>query len=242
MMKCVIIDDEPMAIQILEDYAASTPFLELARSFEDALEALPYLQEHRIDLLFLDINMPDISGIQFLKALARKPMVIFTTAYAEYAVASYELDAVDYLLKPIDLDRFLKASNKAYGLFHQQHRNNPSSSPAAVEAGESRDYLFVKSGYERVRITFSEVLYIESAKNYVVFVTKEKNIMSLFSMNEILKQLPSDSFSRIHKSYIVNLAHIDAVTNHNVVIGRQELPMGEAYKRDFLAAISPHEK
>jgi len=237
-IKCLVIDDEPIAIGILEDYVKKVPFLELAGSYRNAFKALEYLQNHTVDLLFLDIKMPDLSGIQFLNSMTNQPLVIFTTAYSEYAVESYDYQVVDYLLKPIELDRFFKASNKAlkqHRLLQSQDASRPVSRKRARQ--ERRDLLVLKSGTNYHPLQIDDILYVEGAGNYVFFFTSEKKVMALMSLKDALKKLPADQFLRIHKSYIVNIRKIDVIETDQVKIGQKNIPIGEAYKKAFLDKI-----
>ncbi|MFC2165260.1 LytR/AlgR family response regulator transcription factor [Acidobacteriota bacterium] len=237
-MKCLVIDDEPIAIGILEDYVKKVPFLELSGSYRSALRTLEYLQSHSVDLLFLDIKMPDLSGIQFLKSLTNQPLVIFTTAYSEFAAESYDYQVVDYLLKPIEFDRFLKATNKAL----KQHRllksQGATASPSRKGARyERKGLILLKSGTDYHPLQIDDILYVEGAGNYVFFWTSEKKVMALMSLKDALKKLPADQFLRIHKSYIVNFRKIDVIETDQVKIGETNIPIGEAYKKDFLTKI-----
>jgi DNA-binding LytR/AlgR family response regulator len=190
-MKAIAVDDEPIALDIIRSHAAKVPFLDLKAEFTDAFKALEYLQKEPVDLIFLDIKMPDISGIEFFNSLSKKPLLIFTTAYSEHAVTSFEMDAVDYLLKPFSLSRFIKGCNKAYELYN--FRN----------ASETTDHLYVKTGYEQLKVMYEDILYLEAAGNYVTFVLKDKNILSRSTFIEAASLLPSDKFVRIHRSYLV---------------------------------------
>ncbi|MET0636601.1 MAG: LytTR family DNA-binding domain-containing protein [Chitinophagaceae bacterium] len=223
-MNAIAIDDEPIALEIVRAHATRVPFLDLKGCFVDAFKALEYLQKETIDLVFLDIKMPDISGIDFVHSLTKKPLIIFTTAYSEHAVTSFELDAVDYLLKPFSLPRFIKACNKAYELYN--FRNST----------ETANYLYVKTGYEQVKVLFDEILYLEAAGNYVNFILKDRTILSRSTFAEMTSQLPADRFLRIHRSYLVSLARIDKLEKHQVSIGKIKMPVGEAYSQN-LAAI-----
>lgn len=216
-MTSIAIDDEPIALEIVRAHAAKVPFLELKANFTDAFKAMDYLQKEPIDLIFLDIKMPDISGLDFLKSLNRKPLVIFTTAYTEHAVMSFELDAVDYLLKPFSLARFLKACNKANELY--QLRN---SSAAA-------DHIFIKTGYEQIKLRFDDICYIEAEGNYVNFVLKSSRLLSRMTFTEIENILPKNKFLRIHRSYMVAKSAVDKIERHQVHINGINLPVGETY-------------
>jgi len=225
-MKAIAIDDEPIALDIIRSHAGRVPFLDLKATFTDAFKALDYLQKENIDLLFLDIKMPDISGLDFFNSLAKKPMVIFTTAYSEHAVTSFELDAVDYLLKPFSLSRFIKGCNKAFELY-----NFRNASPTA-------DHLYVKTGYEQVKVLFDDILYLEAAGNYVSFVLRDKTLLSRSTFSEAESQLPSDTFVRIHRSYIVAFNKIDKLERHQVTIGKVTIPLGEAYSQNLQAKFN----
>ncbi|MFC2135486.1 LytR/AlgR family response regulator transcription factor [Bacteroidota bacterium] len=232
-LNCVIVDDEPVAIEILKEYVEKVSFLRLKKTFRNSVIALEYLGIESIDLLFLDINMPDLTGIQFLNTLTKHPMVIFTTAYSEYAVESYEYKALDYLLKPIEFDRFMKAVNKAKE--HFELINNKKREEAVGNKG--KDFVLIKSGTEFHRTKINDVLFVRGAGNYVVFVTPEKNIMSLLTMKEVLDLLPQNQFIRIHKSYIVNLNQVEIIETDKVIINKNEIYIGDAYKHDFMSAI-----
>lgn len=234
-MKCVVIDDEPFALELIKDYIQRTPFLTLAQGFSNPFKAMDFLNREIIDLIFLDINMPELSGIQLYKSLVAPPKVVFTTAYPEFAAESYEYNAVDYLVKPIKYERFLKAVNKAASLT-QQAIPAPLELPQSVNKGTD-DYIFLKSGQQQVRISPSDILYVEAAGNYMCFHTRDKKVMSLLTMKDVLELLPSTSFVRIHKSYIVSLQHIDAVERHDVIIKGKEIPIGITYREQFNAIM-----
>jgi len=220
-MTSIAIDDEPVALEVIRAHAAKVPFLELKAEFTDAFKALDYLQKNQIDLLFLDIKMPDISGLEFLRSLNKKPLVIFTTAYSEHAVTSFELDAVDYLLKPFSLARFVKACTKANELY--QFRNNH----------QSQDYIFIKTGYEQVKVRFDDIFYIEAEGNYVNVVSKNGKYLTRMTFTEMDSLLPSSKFVRLHRSYIVSLAAIDKIERHQVLINGQLIPVGESYAQNL---------
>ena len=224
-MKAIAIDDEPIALEIIKSHASKVPYLDLMATFTDAFVAMEYLQKENIDLLFLDIKMPDISGIEFFNSLSKKPLLIFTTAYSEHAVTSFEMDAVDYLLKPFSMARFIKSCNKAYELYN--YRNTPGSS----------DHLFVKTGYEQVKVVFEEILYLEATGNYVSFALKNKNILSRSTFNEAANLLPSDKFVRVHRSYLVAINKIEKAERHQVTINHVKIPVSEAYSQNLAAAL-----
>jgi two-component system, LytTR family, response regulator len=217
-MKAIAVDDEPIALEIVKSHASKVPFLELAAVFTDAFKALEFLQKENIDLIFLDIKMPDISGIEFFNSLSKRPLLIFTTAYSEHAVTSFEMDAVDYLLKPFSLARFIKACNKAYELHKFRH------------ASELSDHLFVKTGYETVRVNFEDILYLEASGNYVTFALKEgKKILSRSTFVEGINLLPAKKFVRVHRSYLVAINKIDKVERHQITIQNVRVPVSEAF-------------
>lgn len=221
-MKAIAIDDEPMALEIVKSHASKVPFLELVADFTDAFKALDFLQKEKVDLIFLDIKMPDISGIDFFKSLSKKPLVIFTTAYSEHAVTSFELDAIDYLLKPFSLSRFVKSCNKAFELHN--FRNST----------EAADYIFVKDGYDQLKITYDEILFLEAAGNYVTFTLKDKKVLTRSTFAEAMNLLPSDKFVRIHRSYVVSVNKVEKMERHQVTIGDKKIPMSGAYREDLI--------
>jgi two-component system LytT family response regulator len=221
-MKAIAIDDEPIALEIVKSHAAKVPFLDLKAEFTDAFKALEYLQKENIDLIFLDIKMPDISGLEFVTSLHKKPLVIFTTAYSEHAVISFELDAIDYLLKPFSLARFVKACNKAQELLQLRS-----------QTVAPKDYLFLKTGYEQVKVHYDEILYMEAAGNYVTFVLENKKLLSRMTINELSEQLPVDKFTRVHRSYIVANDKIEKIERHQVQIKGNFVPVGASYMQQF---------
>ncbi|MBE7172582.1 MAG: response regulator transcription factor [Williamsia sp.] len=226
-MKAIAVDDERIALDIVQAHAAKVPFIEIKAVFTDAFQALDYLQKEPIDLIFLDIKMPDISGIDFFHSLSRKPFVIFTTAYTEHAVAGFELDAIDYLLKPFSLARFIKGCNKAYELFNYRNSNQP-------ELSES---LYVKTGHEQVRVELHEILYLEAAGNYVTFVTPSKSLLSRSTFAEAIALLPANRFVRIHRSFVVAVNKIDKLEKTQVTIGNKIIPVSEAYAQELFSLI-----
>jgi two-component system LytT family response regulator len=228
-MRCLVIDDEPKALEILSDYVEKVPGLELAGTFRDPLKALKFIQDNPVDLLFLDINMPDLTGIQFLNTLHGKPLVIFTTAYSEYALESYDYDAVDYLLKPIEFDRFLKAVNKAWQRF-------PKKEKIGISFNGERDFVFIKSGTDYFKLKTSEILYIRGTGNYLTFVTPKKEILSLLTMKKALDILP-EKFFRVHKSYIINFDHVDLIDNDEVRIKDTRIPIGDSFKESLFSVL-----
>ncbi|WP_299822965.1 LytTR family DNA-binding domain-containing protein [uncultured Pontibacter sp.] len=221
-MRAIAIDDEPMALEVVRSLASKVPYLELQACFTDPFKALEYLQNESVDLLFLDIKMPDISGLEFVTSLPKKPLVIFTTAYSEHAVTSFELDAVDYLLKPFSLARFVKACNKAQELL--QLRGHVIT---------QKDYIFLKTGYEQVKVHFEEILYMEAAGNYITFILENKKLLSRMTMGELLDMLPEDKFTRVHRSYVVAKNKIDKIERHQVCIKGNAVPVGASFMQQL---------
>jgi len=234
-MNCVIIDDEPAAIDVLKFHLSSIPFVTLKKTFRDPLDALEYLQQHTIDLIFLDINMPKLSGISFPKFLQNPPLIIFTTAYSEYALESYELKAVDYLLKPIEFNRLLQAVMKAKQLLEKNSTITTSS--AEISPDISEQTIFIKSGSEFHQLFIQNIKYIESDGNYVTFYTDKRPILARYKLSEVLELLPKEFFARIHRSYIVALKHIETVKKHCVIIDAKEIPISSNYREGFFALI-----
>jgi two-component system, LytTR family, response regulator len=221
-MKCIIVDDEPLAREILESYVEKVPFLKLIASCKNAFEALDKIQQEKPDLIFLDIQMPDLNGIQFYESLVYKPLVIFTTAYSDYAVSGFDLDATDYLVKPFSFDRFMKAVNKA--------RVNQKKEVSEDSGNFRRKFMFVKDGVKIVRVPYDDILYFEGMKDYVKIVMKEKFILTLISMQHMADKLPGDLFVRVHRSYIVSISKIEKVEKNRVVIADKWIPVGNSYK------------
>lgn len=227
MLKAIAIDDEPIALNVIKNLSAKISFVDVVAFFTNAFEAITYLQQQKIDLIFLDIKMPDISGIDFIRSVNNPPMVIFTTAYSEHAVQSFELNAIDYLLKPFSQSRFLKACNKAYEQFELRKKSS----------GASPDFIFVKSGNEQVRVNTDDILYAESSGNYVQFVLKDSKLLSRLTMSETEARLPASAFVRIHRSYIAAKKYITKIDRNSVWIDKAELPIGASYA-DEVAKIT----
>lgn len=243
-LRCIAIDDEPFALEILADDIAKVPFLDLIGQFTNPLEALDTLRQEPVDLLFLDIQMPTLTGIQFLRTRPQRvdlaPMVIFTTAYEQYALEGYELNVVDYLLKPIPFERFLKAVNKAYDLFLlRQAAPNPAlftaPEPVATPESQPRGYFFIFSEYREIKIFCDQVLYVEGLKDYVKIYTTEqaRPHLSRLTLKAIEARLPADRFCRVHKSFIVSLDKISSFQRTKLFIGKQAIPIGSSYADEF---------
>ena len=240
MIKCIIVDDEPLAVAQLEKYVERVPFLVNVRSCSSAAEAMEILSTGNVDAMFVDINMPDIDGVQFVRSLVNPPFVVFTTAYSEYAIEGFKLDAIDYLLKPIAFEDFLKASNKLNRIYSMNNNAQP-----AVEQGEGvcHDCLYVKSDYRMLRVPINSIKYIESMSEYVrIFVEDSaKPIVSLLSMKKLEDNLPADAFMRVHRSYLVNLNKVKEVSKMRIVYdGDVYVPIGEMYKDKFFEYIDKY--
>jgi len=229
MIRCMIIDDEPFARKLLQEYCGRLPNIEVVGTYSSGMEALAGLQRRSVDLIFLDIRMPGLSGLELVQSLPQVPKIIFTTAFSEYAVKGFELDAVDYLLKPFDFPRFLKAVNKATA------RLQEASSPATDE------YLFVKEGRHMVKLLLSDIRYIQGQKDYVMFHTTERRVMSLMNLKDLAKRLAEHQFLRVHQSFIVNTAHLRRCSTEEVQIGDEVLPVSQSYRhllKAYLAQIN----
>jgi len=225
-IRCVAVDDEPRALQVVQRHAERTPFLELVASFTDPVEALTYLNEHPVDVLFIDIHIPDLDGLSLVRQLLRVPLLIFTTAHSEYAVESYEVEAIDYLLKPFDYARFLQAATKA------QMRLK-----AEPVAASSTDFLFLNTGTQKQRIMLDALRYLEGEGNYVKYVSQSASYLVRTSIKQALAGLPTDQFIQIHRSYIVALRHIDKIEDHHVFIGKKPISIGATYRTAFYERI-----
>ena len=231
-IKCIAIDDEPLALDIVADYIEKVPFLKLKATFENALNTLGYLKDNEVDLIFLDIEMDDLTGIQFLKVLKNRPHIIFTTAYENYALQGFELDAIDYLLKPISFERFVKAARKAYEKIapHKSHRP-PEGQAAAPNPREG--YIFIKTGFQLQKVRLADIQYIEGQGDYLKIFTAKEKIMTLQNFKNIKEALPSSEFVRVHKSYVVSLAHIQCIEKNRITIGNKIIPISDTFGKHF---------
>lgn len=233
-MKCLIIDDEPLALELLEDFVSKIPTLKLVASCSDAVTAISILQNNTINLIFLDIEMPDFTGIEFIKSLNIKPLFIFTTAYSHYAVEGFNLNAVDYLIKPIPFHRFLKAVNRAEEIYLLKEKNNTSS----IKNINTPNFIFVKSDYENIKLNFDDIKYFEGLKDYIkIFTISHKPILTLSNFKNIEKKLPENLFIRVHRSYIVSLKYINSVQRNRIIIDGIRIPIGQNYKDEFIKKI-----
>lgn len=218
-INCVAIDDEPLALLVIEKLVKKYPVLNMTATFDDAISGVEFLRQHQIDLLFIDINMPDVSGIDLVRSLTEKPMIIFVTAHKDFAIESYELDALDYLLKPVSEDRFDKAISKAIEFYSYKHTKP-----------ENEDVLFVRAEYQLVKIKLSDIEYIESMEDYCrIHVVNGKATMTLMALKTLAEKLPPSKFRRIHRSYIVSLDKIKSVVNKKVKLATVELPVSNSY-------------
>ena len=226
MLRCLAIDDEPLALELLEDNIGQVPYLELEGKCNNAFEALKFLQEQTVDLIFLDIQMPGLTGLQFIQSLTQKPMIILITAYEKFALEGFNLDVIDYLVKPVPLDRFIKACNKAWELYNL--RAKKAENPSFVEP----EFLFVNVEYSLLKVEFADILWIEGLKDYIRIHLKNssKPVITRMSMKAIEEELPSSRFIRVHKSFIVSVSAITSVRKNSIFIGVEEIPIGDNYK------------
>jgi DNA-binding LytR/AlgR family response regulator len=224
-MNCIAIDDEPKALEVIERYCQKSDMVDLKATFREPLKAIEYLNREKVDLVFLDINMPDIDGMQLVQTLASKPMIIFTTAYSTYAVDSYNLNAVDYLLKPITFERFLAAVNKATNLLAVKKNTTAGDDDAAT--------VFIKSGSQTYQVKVSDILYLEKDGNYITVHLKDKQILIRENMGDIFDLVPPAGFVRVHKSYVVAVRHISMIEVHQLIINGQKIPIGSTYRESL---------
>jgi DNA-binding LytR/AlgR family response regulator len=228
MIRCIAIDDEPLALKQIAGYIRKTPFLELKAEFGSAIKAVKFLQENEIDLMFVDINMPDLSGLDFVKSQLNPPKVIFTTAYSEYAIEGFKVNALDYLLKPIDYDIFLKSANRAHEWFDLQEKKN-------IKIESNDFFLFIKSEYKVLRINLSDIKYIEGMREYVrIHMVGQRPIMTIVSMKKIEEYLPQNKFMRVHRSFIVNLEKITTIDRNRIIFDNNTyIPVSGQYNQKF---------
>lgn len=231
-LKCAIIDDEPLAAELLASYAEKTPFLNLTGTYNSAINGMKYLREQPADLIFLDIQMPELSGIEFAKILPKDTKIIFTTAFSQYALEGYKVNAIDYLLKPVSYDDFLKASNKALDWFTTVKKQ---------ETYRQDRFMLVKSDYKLVKVSLDNILYIEGLKDYVrIYLDNGDRIMSLMNMKKLEDYLPQPEFMRTHRSYIVNMRKITVIDRFRIVFGDVYIPISDSYKEDVQAYFDKH--
>jgi len=236
-MKCVIIDDEPLAVDLIKEFVSKVETLELINTFNNAIDALAVINHINVDLIFLDIEMPHFSGIDFINALDKKPLIIFTTAYSNYAVEGFNLGAVDYLVKPIPFHRFLKSVLRAQQIFLPHTSSIPTTLITTPEI--EQDFMFVRAEYENVKLNFVDILYIEGLKDYVkIHTTDNKYTLTLISLIKLENLLSSKGFSRVHRSYIINIKHIKSIQKNKAIIGEKRIPISESYKNSFFEKIN----
>lgn len=230
MLSCAIVDDEPLALDLLETYVEKTPFLQIKGKYASAVEAMKGLQEQPVDLLFLDIQMPELDGLEFSHMVIPETRIIFTTAFEQYALDSYRVNALDYLLKPISYRDFLEASNKALQWFELKNAAN-----GTVDSAGDDEYIYVKSEYKLIQISLKDILYIEGLKDYVkIYVeTEARPIMSLMSLKSLEERLPTSRFLRVHRSYIVQKSKIRLIDRGRIVFGKEYIPISDSYKQDL---------
>ncbi|MFO7939844.1 MAG: LytTR family DNA-binding domain-containing protein [Bacteroidales bacterium] len=236
-IRCVVIDDEFLARKYLMDYIEKVPSLELIGDFNSPLKAGELLQQSQVDLLFMDIQMPEMNGLEFLRTLRHKPQVILTTAYSEYALEGYELDVADYLLKPFSFQRFLEAVHKA-----ERHMILPEATPGNLQQPNAEvhtNYIVIRADRKFYKINYPDLLYIEGQKAYVTFHYKDKHTTALFSMKELEERLPSEQFIRIHKSFIVSINKIEILEGNQLTVGEKRLPVGKSYREQVMRLFQP---
>jgi DNA-binding LytR/AlgR family response regulator len=233
MLRCLAIDDEPLALELLEDNIGQVPYLELAGKCSNALEALKILQQEQVDLIFLDIQMPGLTGLQFIQSLTQRPMIILVTAYEKFALEGFNLDVIDYLVKPVSLDRFIKACNKALELYNLKNRKPETTA-------SEQEYFFVNVEYSLQKVEFGDIQWIEGLKDYIKIYLRNSNkpIVTRLSMKTVEEQLPASRFIRIHKSYIVSVAAITSIRKTSVFVGETEFPVGDNYKDALQAFVN----
>ncbi|MET4105285.1 LytTR family DNA-binding domain-containing protein [Hymenobacter sp. UYP22] len=237
MLRCLLVDDEPLALRLLSSYVERVPFLELVGTCRSALDALTVLQREAVDVLFLDIQMPDLTGVEFVRSMQPQALVIFTTAYENYALEGFNLNALDYLVKPIAFERFLQAAQKAQDRLAPRQ---PEPAPAPVAPAvhpTADDYIFVKADYHTQRLNLRDIRYLEGLKDYIKIYAGAKPILTLNSLKAFEDRLPSPDFVRVHRSYIVSLAHIDSIRKNRIYMGEAIIPIGESYADAFFKLI-----
>ncbi|MBY0542535.1 MAG: LytTR family DNA-binding domain-containing protein [Sphingobacteriaceae bacterium] len=245
ILKCIAVDDEPLALDIIEDYISKVPFLQLVKRTENAIEALQLVQAGGIDLVFLDIQMPELTGIQFLKIATGKSNYILTTAYSQYALESYDLNVSDYLLKPIAFDRFYKAVEKVHNLVQKADSTVVSNSEptvipsvtAAAPVQQAQDFIFVKTEHKIQKIELDDILYIEGLKDYISIFTKTERVITLQNMKKMEETLPKGEFIRVHKSYIISIDKIESIERSRITIAKKIIPIGDTYRDEFFKLI-----
>ena len=239
MIRCLIVDDEPLALHILEDYMSKIPFLQLVKATTNPIEALTLVQEGAADLVFLDVQMPELTGIQFLRIANGKAKVILTTAYPQYALEGYELDVIDYLLKPIAFDRFFKSVQKAQSVLQPAAAKPVQAEPIRQQPQQDfiSDFIFVKTEHKIQKVYLNDILFIEGLKDYISIFTSAERIITLQNMKKMEDALPTKYFIRVHKSYIVSVNKIDSIERSRIFIGEKIIPVGDTYREEFFKVI-----
>lgn len=236
IIRCMVVDDKPLAVDILTNYIAKISDLTLVFSSTNPLEALEYVMKNEVDLIFLDIQMPQLNGVQFMKIVQGKTKVILTTAYAEFALDGFENDAIDYLLKPISFERFYKSVQKAQHYFNAVvTKPSPEDNPTIKD----QEFIFVKTEYKLIKINIDDILYIEGLQNYISIYTKNEKVISLQNIKRMEEQLPNHKFIRVHKSYVVAINKIDSIERSRLYIGDATIPLGDTYRDHFYKTIEP---
>lgn len=235
-MNCIAIDDEPLALTVIKEFCQRIEFVNLKGTYTNALDAISEINKKNIDLIFLDIEMPNINGFEFVKSLPDPPLIIFTTAYSQYAINGFELNVVDYLLKPIAFDKFLKAINKAS--LQLSVKNKIPIIQNQIQNNSPEEYFFVKVGYSIVKINFNEISYIEGLKDYVKIYINDKSLVTKGNIKNIENKIPSDLFARVHKSYIISIDKINKIENNHISIGSKKIPIGLQFKDSFYEKIN----
>jgi DNA-binding LytR/AlgR family response regulator len=236
MIRCIAIDDDAQALEVVENYISKIPFLELLKKFDNAFDAIEYLDREQVDLIITDVEMPTLTGLEFLGSLRRKPFFIIVSEQEKYAVDAFNLEAMDYLLKPFSFERFLKSVNKVR---EQIRLKTPVQQPSVQGEIYGRDFIFVKSDYKTIRINVNDILFIEGLKDYVKLHTADKPVLSLLSLRALEQGLPTERFMRVHRSYIVALNKIDVIEKSRIKIGQHTITISEMYRDVFLNRIQP---
>ncbi|MGI6073809.1 MAG: LytR/AlgR family response regulator transcription factor [Fermentimonas sp.] len=233
-LNCWIVDDEPLAISLLESYVKKVPYLNLTGKYSNVLSAMQNIASERVDLIFLDIQMPEVNGMQFAHTLPEHTKIIFTTAFSQYAIEGYKVSAIDYLLKPFSFEEFLVASNKALQWFEMTTQNDNQQTKKEDKS------IFIKSEYKYINVLFDDILYVEGLKDYVkIYTTSDsKPIISLMTLKQLENDLPTNKFMRVHRSFIINLSEITSFNRNRVQIGQKQIPIGETYRKNFLSTIN----
>lgn len=239
-INCIAVDDEPLALEKMKGYIAKVEYLNLLDTFDNGIDAVNYLKANTVDLIFLDIQMEDFTGIQLLESMKEYPKVILTTAYDKYALKGYELEVTDYLLKPISFPRFLQSVEKVYASLEKEYNYEHEIESLEKSVGLEKDFIFVKSDYKLQKVKFDDIQYIEGMKDYLRIVTPQKRLMVLQNFKKMEDVLPDEKFIRVHKSYIISINKIESIGKKSLIIGDQHIPIGESYKKQFFDFLEKH--